>query len=189
MVSLLYDSKLNIFGWVCQLGKHWFFHCFLDQTSQNSPDQQSKYGYLLSWQLFTFTPLILNTDIWTYCSLYIQNRLVTLVSMHLTGIIFISCQCMPPPQIHKTDLNLPEHITYSRRSKKKHAERETRMGRKGVLVSCICRYPAAIWLDFLILSILCCSRGFTDQKCRYLTSWEWTTNPRLSLCCIYEQLG
>ena len=176
------DSKLNIFGWESQLGKHWFFKLF-SRPNILKLDWSAKQVFIVLTTFYLYS-LNFNTNIWTYCPLYIQNRLVTFDSMHLTGIVFMSCHCRPPCQIHKTDLNLPEHITYSRRSKNKHAERETRMGRKGVIVSRICRYPAAICLDFLILSILCCSKGFTNQKCQHLTSREWTTNHQLSFCCI-----
>lgn len=36
----------------------------------------------------------------------------------------------------------------------------------------ICRHPAASRLHFLVFSLCCCRRRFTNTKCRYLTLWE-----------------
>ena len=52
-------------------------------------------------------------------------------------------------------------------------QQQTRIGRKGMLVSCICRKPAALCLDFLTFSVCCPGRGVvTNPKCQYLTFWK-----------------
>ena len=68
-------------------------------------------------------------------------------------------------------------IKYIRR--RKQAERESGMGRKVVLVSRICRDPAAPCLDFLKLGC------FTNLKCVYLSSWEWDSTLNC-LCGVFR---
>ena len=63
----------------------------------------------------------------------------------------------------------------------KHTERETGIGRKGVLVSRFCRDPVALCLDFLIVSVCCCSGRFNIPKCSYLMSCE--RNSAVSYLC------
>ena len=64
--------------------------------------------------------------------------------------------------------------------RQEQTEREAGMGRKGVLVSHICREPAVFCLDFLSFSLCCCSGRFTNPTCGYLTSWELDS----SLSCL-----
>ena len=47
------------------------------------------------------------------------------------------------------------------------------VGRKGVLVSRICRDTAALCLDSLNLTVCCCSGRFANPVCGYLMFWEW----------------
>lgn len=104
-------------------------------------------GICSQHSFFTFLYFLLFTFLFS-------NRLLAVVLIHLRGIMDYFYQ------LHKTDFNLPVH----------KKERQSRLVRKDMLVSHICRNPAAVCLDFLVFSVFCCSRCFTNPKCWYLTS-------------------
>ena len=85
---------------------------------------------------------------------------------------------MPPSQNHKIDQCTSCAADVARRDKdvrrhkkRKQTGRDTGTGRKGMLVSRICRDPAALCLDFLIFS-LCCSGHYQPNMWLFYV-WEW----------------
>ena len=81
---------------------------------------------------------------------------------------------------------LSEKKEWHKRHKKTETEGEWN-GESVVLVSHICRDPAAPCLDFLIFSVCGCLRCFTKAKCGFLMSWERDSTINC-LCCLSDGL-
>ena len=146
-------------------------------------------SFPLCWGVtFDFSSPHLNTNVRVFSTLNLQKRLVPLVWKPLREIIDYFYFCIIPchlPNISRNDFNLSEHITrHGRRKKKKKMETDSGTERKGLLMSCICRDPAAFCLDILIFSLCCCSGHFTNPKCVYLTSWEWDSTIKYSIFVV-----
>ena len=145
---------------LCRNTSNWNITMLLYCTQVDFPDVCTSLEYFIflanfySYPLQTHarsTPYIFKTGMLYLRGIieYFQNR--------------IYLYCTPPSQHHETDFNLL-----------KPPERETRMGRKGML-SHICRDPAAIWSDFLIFSFLYLALFYTVRcfvLCQHVSIWH-----------------